>query len=759
MLKGYRLFVTLVAVASSVFAAHAQSSLSSSSQKMMPSVVPLFLEGSGFSSVLNIVNEAKVPITTQVDVYSLDGTKLISRPVQVSPFGLERVSLSSLLAKSGVNADVGSIRLISDHDSAMLAVLAVTHHGLTDTYFDEEVAMPSMDGSNLLRGVADDVAFGSPLVSISSLSSTPQRVSITCLWEHGARQENVFELAPNQTLLSAACGGSSMANPIVSVADIIMSSSYANADDVRYRRGAAVGVAIATDGKAGELAAYGITPHVSRREIFYSSLNFTDPKMRMSSGLAYTGIPVGSSPLLPEGEYAPEVALANFGTKARSITITSATTIDGSPRKQVLAALSLAAHAAKTVRLDHVLPSSELLNSVVIRFDGAPGDVAAKLTSRSRSSPLHIVEMLERDESGGENGGGHPWTTEDGITSVLLLFNHSAKDNNFNVRFGTAGGPWMKIYKLAPMETRAIGINELIANQEKDDSGHTLPPDARSGEVGWQSDSTEVGGRLLQANPTLAMARNFSCGNYVAQCAVSLSPYASLDFNFGGSGDLGTINPAWYVFGLHPPTSCSCSGGSPTSSSLSLSYSWASGNSSIASVTSGASSNLAAWQGTGGGTTTGNYSTYQSTYNIMCAAQAPIKTHIPYRVDAVATISQSQAACLPPYPPNGYLRVVKAQVLDQFGLPYRVGGAEVHDQVVVGTPNALGIGNSFTTAPNTLKTDVNGQWNDNYSVCSTACYGSTGVSAATQFWFFNGIQLPGPTTVQYSCSGININGH
>jgi hypothetical protein len=229
--------------------------------------------------------------------------------------------------------------------------------------------------------------------------------------------------------------------------------------------------------------------------------------------------------------------------------------------------------------------------------------------------------MLEREESKGENGGGHPWTIEGGITSVLLLFNHDPHENTFNVRFGTPNGPWMKHYKLAPMETRAININELIRNQEKDDSGLRLPSNLRSGEVGWQSDSTEVGGRALEASVARAMARNFSCGNYVSQCAVYISPYTSLNLGYGNNGDLGTINPTWYVFGLHPPTSCSCSGGSPTSSSLSVSYSWSSGNSSIASIVSGASSNLSTWHGAGVGSTIGNYQSYQSTYNITCAGR------------------------------------------------------------------------------------------------------------------------------------------
>jgi hypothetical protein len=99
--------------------------------------------------------------------------------------------------------------------------------------------------------------------------------------------------------------------------------------------------------------------------------------------------------------------------------------------------------------------SPDLRTSVIIRSDAAPGDVVTKLVSRGRSG-LNAVEMLDKESSNGENGGGHPWTVAEGVTSVLLLFNHDAKEQSFNVRFGNGKDPWMKRYKLASMETLAI---------------------------------------------------------------------------------------------------------------------------------------------------------------------------------------------------------------------------------------------------------------------------------------------------------------
>ena len=108
---------------------------------------------------------------------------------------------------------------------------------------------------------------------------------------------------------------------------------------------------------------------------------------------------------------------------------------------------------------------------------------------------------------------------EPGVTSTLLLFNGDSTPQKVNLRFGTPTVPWMRRFTLEPMETRAISINELVGMQEKDDSGLALPSNAQSGELGWQSDSTWVSGRLLQTSAALGMARSFSCSQWVYACA------------------------------------------------------------------------------------------------------------------------------------------------------------------------------------------------------------------------------------------------
>jgi hypothetical protein len=443
----------------------------------MPSVAPLFLEGAGFSSVLHLVNETTLQLTAQVDLLSLDGRKAAGQSFKIAANGEQTILIKSILNAAGSGLDAGSVRVSSGNDGGLLAAMSLTHHGTTDTYFDEELAMPSMESSTALRGVSDS-AMGSPIVALSSLASTAQHVTVNCLSEKGVPTSRVFDLEPNQTVLERPCDLGRQPS-LLSAADISIQSPQEHQEGAGH---GAVGISISSDGMPGELAAFGITPHSRRQQQFFTSLNFSDPKFRHSGSVVYTGIPVGPSPLLAEGSYSPELALTNFGAKAISVSVTSSTMFGSEPKTQTLALFSVAAGLSKTVKLDGMPESPDFRSSLIVESDAAPGDLGTKLVSRG-AWRLPVVEMLEKEGTDAQNGGGHPWTTANGINSILLLFNHDSKERWFNVRFGLGKKPWMKRYKMASMETLAIGINDLIARQEKDDSGQKLS-NKRAGTAG-----------------------------------------------------------------------------------------------------------------------------------------------------------------------------------------------------------------------------------------------------------------------------------
>ncbi len=98
-----------------------------------------------------------------------------------------------------------------------------------------------------------------------------------------------------------------------------------------------------------------------------------------------------------------------------------------------------------------------------------------------------------------------------------------------------------------------------------------------------------------------------------------------------------------------------------------------------------------------------------------CEEQSPgpARVHVPFRVDEIAAISEGQVYCASG-PPNGYLCTVTQEVYDNFGLPYKIGGAKVSDAIVIGTPNNLDITSADVTVPGSAVTDSNGQFGPDY---------------------------------------------
>jgi hypothetical protein len=98
---------------------------------------------------------------------------------------------------------------------------------------------------------------------------------------------------------------------------------------------------------------------------------------------------------------------------------------------------------------------------------------------------------------------------------------------------------WSKKYTLAPLETKAIDIGELIENQVKDDSGYVLPRSLQSGQANWYLARQFGGtGRLLQSNPRTYSARSFSCGIYSMIMGGVWEPYTT-SLAVGQTADLG----------------------------------------------------------------------------------------------------------------------------------------------------------------------------------------------------------------------------
>ena len=126
---------------------------------------------------------------------------------------------------------------------------------------------------------------------------------------------------------------------------------------------------------------------------------------------------------------------------------------------------------------------------------------------------------------------------------------------------------------------------------------------------------------------------------------------------------------------------------------------------------------------------------------------------VPYAAVVLNTVVQGQASCTPGL--AGWSRTVTMQLQAQNGSPVAISGINMADQITVGTPNDLGIGNTNTGNHNT---DSSGEWPDTYFVCSSACPGSTGQTDAIQSWTWSGAPLAHSNAVVYECGSITSDG-
>jgi hypothetical protein len=254
------------------------------------------------------------------------------------------------------------------------------------------------------------------------------------------------------------------------------------------------------------------------------------------------------------------------------------------PAAKTVATLVVPAGGTATARLEGLPGDPDLQNTFEVISDQAPGDVVDNISSNSETG-IRRVELPGKDLENSHNSGNHPWTVAGGTDSTILLFNETAAAESFTVGVDSGQTVWAKKYPLAPLGTEAIDINDLIADQVKDDKGNVLPKGLESGEANWFETKQFGGtGRLLQSNPRLHAARSFSCGYYGVISGADWYPDVTSEM-VGQTNDLGELDAE--VSLSEDPGSCT---GDYEGTSTDYDYSWSSGSTSIATVSGGGDS-------------------------------------------------------------------------------------------------------------------------------------------------------------------------
>jgi hypothetical protein len=578
----------------------ASTSRKASAMKMgpMPVVAPLFVQDNDFTSTLHLVNDLNISTYADVVLTDLNGKEITRQRVVIGSHSQSSLEISALLLSSNSSATTGRIAVIQSPELQNITInsqLSMTYRGAKEPiYIDEEFGMPNAKGSQSLRAVTT-AGKGSPLVGITSISETEQHMLIECFGAGNEHSSKSVQLDAGETLVTEACAERTL--PGADFRTVLDSTG-------RTVRGP-VAISLTSDALPGSFAAFGLNVDREHDARSFTTIEFSDPKMTVSPDIVFAGVPVGATPLLSNGKYIPQIALANFSDKSLSVEIKYAHTSGVAPTAADLENLVIPGRSTKHLSFDNLEGESNLQNSFLIKSNGQPGDLVAKLSSVTDSQPGE-VQLQAKDEGDHNNGGVHPWSIENGNESTLLLFNHSSEPQHFNVHIGNNVVLWQKDFVLQPMETRSISFREMIETKAKDDYGKTLPETLASGQVGWFIPNHATGkGRLLLTNQDLGSARSFSCSVQVVICAGT-----GESFNMS-NGYTETNNYAGLVIIWCQPSSSGCTG-VPNGSTGTANYSWTTSVPSVASISGSSTGPNISLYGAGLGTSQINETAYDS---------------------------------------------------------------------------------------------------------------------------------------------------
>jgi len=179
----------------------------------LPLLAPIFVESDKISSSLVIVNNSAVYAGATISIRNLAGLQITRLHRTLAPHEQQEIALKSLL--SGLPVQTGSLSVIQDPNlkgtTVYAQVLLTNHGGALPSYVDEELAMPSMNGSSILRGVADE-SIDSALIAVTNISEIAQHVSLRCLTQKGDMKPKLFTIAPAATVLISSCSGATAIN-------------------------------------------------------------------------------------------------------------------------------------------------------------------------------------------------------------------------------------------------------------------------------------------------------------------------------------------------------------------------------------------------------------------------------------------------------------------------------------------------------------------------------------------------------------------
>lgn len=349
--------------------------------------------------------------------------------------------------------------------------------------------------------------------------------------------------------------------------------------------------------------------------------------------------------------------------------------------------------------------------SVRIQYSGAPGSVIAQVSSVDERQDLVVDARAANEGDAWTGSGANPWHLDQQTQSFLFLTDESDKP----ARIGfvvTANGVRYDLMGLllAAHETRLIDLRNLRDAQIPDPDGHRIPASASDGSINWiRLDNVPVAGRLVVIRRRGGVASNYdctpcSCPDIFISLSVSPSSatiLANATTNFGDTAVYEDCNGTLYRYPETPGSG------------------WASGNTSVATVSDGTAT------GDGGGTATiyatyGDYERYSYdnvTDSCNCSLDGSDTASASVTVQKPTFVLYGSVTCPTHWCPAGYNNVpekdITYQVLDQNGYAIQRAGMAVQESLF----NFSGSCSGANPTPGTASTTGYGTFPDRIWIC------------------------------------------
>ncbi len=467
--------------------------------------------------------------------------------------------------------------------------------------------------------------------------------------------------------------------------------------------------------------------------------------------------PADSMMAFPAGTtFTPYSVLRNASESPTSLVPTLWWMEGGSPHSAQLPQITVPAH--ETVNMDVVLLLAQygpknFSGSFNLVFDADLGTADLLMSAGSvDQTNNYVFETVPRGVAESTAKALQYWSIGNGDDTMITVWNPADEPQNFVLTLFFSGGQYALPLYLEPRATRSLNVSELVQNQVPDASGNIIPASVHEGSAVISGSRAENEAILVAIDSGVYNVKKATCSNYCTYCYGYNNSQVVVD---------GVVLPTGGNAQEHLYAQYNSGGQYDFTGGTSQ---WNSTATNVATVSAG----LVHGQSIGSASISAVAGPVTMNEGYICFGPNPIPCPMgyvggsagayigPYRVEPVSTIVQGTfppGECPTGGPDPGYLRAVNNQVqyFNGAGYLYSVTAADI---IVVGSRHDLGSG----TSTGSVQTEPDGTFYDGYSICSTACPGSSGETDALQSWTVNGVALPHANAIVYKCNSITIDG-